>query len=90
MNNCIQRLESHVSLSTNTSNLLEKQVKHLQKQLLACQQYSRRDCIDICGIDKGIKDEDLESEVCEIFSEINIHLDEENDRQAYLIFRICF
>lgn len=45
-------LESLVIVSYTTSTLLSKKVKSVESELLASQQYSRRECIEIDGIDK--------------------------------------
>ena len=49
-----------------------KKVIELEKKIYANQQYSRRDCVEIVGIDETIGNEDLESKVIDILGDINV------------------
>ena len=82
LNHKVVQLESNMAICSNTSSLLAGRIKHLERQLLASQQYSRRECLDICGIDTAVSDKELENTVCEILSEIEVDLNPERDLQA--------
>ena len=57
--------QSLTILKDNTSNLLVNRIKILEMDLLKSEQYSRRECLDISGMDKDVKDDELEGKVCE-------------------------
>jgi len=78
----IEMMESKIAIADTTTSILVKEVKHLQKELYASQQYSRRECVEIVGIDKEIKDDDIEEKICEILEQINVDVDAEADIQA--------
>ena len=69
-------------VSKNTSDLLAKRVRNLETELLKANQYSRRECLDISGIDKNVDDDQVEEEVTKILSGIGIEIDKERDIQA--------
>ena len=50
----------------------EKRLYDIEKQAYACQQYSRRDSIEIVGIDTSVTDAVLEQKVCDILSDIDV------------------
>ena len=73
----IQRLEERFDevqsinmICKNTSTLLKDRVRKLECDILKAQQYSRRECLDVVGIDNEINDEDLEGQVCDIIGNI--------------------
>lgn len=82
MDKRLSELESRISISANTSSLLSNRVKTLEKELLASQQYSRRECIEIDGIDLSIKNDELESSVQKILGDINVKISVDVDIQA--------
>lgn len=82
INKRLEQVESQLVIATNTSSLLQKKTQALERQLLASQQYSRRECLDFSGIDKDVTDSDLEEKVVEILSNIDINIDADNDIQA--------
>lgn len=69
-------------VAQNVSGLLQEKVKSLEIALLKSEQYSRRECLDINGMDNQIADEDLEGKVCELLQGINITVNAETDIQA--------
>ena len=82
MNERIIRLESQIIVSSKTSDLLSRRILSLERQLLAAQQYSRRECLDIVGISKNIEDNQIEDKVCEIISGIGVTINPLMDIQA--------
>ena len=51
---------------------MRNRVITLEKDNFACQQYSRRDTIELAGIPPNIKDEELEAKACDLFGEIGV------------------
>ena len=70
------------AVSQNVSKLLKDRVKELESNALKSEQYSRRECIDISGMDNKISDENLEVKVCEVLEGINVNVNAEVDIQA--------
>lgn len=77
----IDEIQSISLVRENASNLLFCKVKELEKALLKSEQYSRRECLDITGLGDD-SDEDLETNVCTLFSNIGVALDKDKDVQA--------
>ena len=74
--------QSLTILKDNTSNLLVNRIKILEMDLLKSEQYSRRECLDISGMDKDVKDDELEGKVCELLKSLSVEIKSENDIQA--------
>ena len=75
-------LQSINLIASNTSSLLVKKVKSLEKELLKSQQCSRRECLDASGIAETVNDEDVEQEVCTLLRDIGVEIDPNKDIQA--------
>lgn len=78
----IEQIQSINSVKEKTSDLLVKRVKDLETSLLKAEQYSRRECLDITGIDRSVADSQIEGEVCGILASIGVNFQPEKDVQA--------
>lgn len=75
------KLLSKESITENVSLLISERIDTLETELYAQQQYSRRECLEIVGIDNSIQTEDLEENVIELFDEIGVDINS-SDIQA--------
>ena len=66
------QLESSLAVTKAVNDQLVNRVVELERQVNANCQYSRRECLEISGIPNSIKQDDLESKVCEILSTIDV------------------
>ena len=70
------KLESTLAVTKNVNDQLIKRIESLERQTNANSQYSRRECLEISGIPKSVANDDLESKVCEILSDIGVIINE--------------
>ena len=77
----MDELQSVNLVSQNSSTLLLGRVRKLESDLLIANQYSRRECLDISGLD-DVEDEDIENEVAKIITDLGIQISESRDIQA--------
>ena len=66
------------------SNLCKK-ITTLERQCLANNQYSRRECLEISGIPENIENKDLENLTLQIFEQIDISVDPENVEDCHWV-----
>ena len=77
----IQRLQDDNNLLREKIALLEKRVEDAESHSHLLEQYGRRNNIEIEGISDTVSDENLESKVISILSEIDVNV-ESNDIEA--------
>ena len=78
----VDELQSVNSVAQNSSSLLAGRIRKLESDLLIANQYSRRECLDISGIEENVSDEDIENEVAKVISDLGVHISESRDIQA--------
>ena len=84
MNERFDKLESDVgklSEAGNEEKMENKRLYELEKNIYASQQYSRRDSIEIVGINEKVSDIELEAKCCDILGDIGVPITP-NDIQA--------
>ena len=67
LNDSISKLHSELAVTKIVNNLLVTRLSTLERQCRANAQYSRRECLDIVGIPRGVSGEVLEEKVLNIF-----------------------
>ena len=72
INDRFNKLESSLAVSHNTSTHLCNRIVDLERNLHAVEQYSRRECVEITGINDSISDSALQREVINILQSINV------------------
>ena len=75
LNAKIDQIRSELIVSKKVNDLLCTKVKDLEVRLAQSEQYSRRECLELAGIPKSVKQEDLEPKVLNIFKEIDVVID---------------
>ena len=65
------KLESELQVTKSVNSKLVDQITYLQRKCAENEQYSRRECIELVGIPKSVKDEDLEKTVCDLLDITN-------------------
>ena len=65
---------------------MEKRVLSLETQSFESQQYSRRDSLEVVGIDLSVPDKDLESKAREIFEEIGVTVEPRDIQACHRLF----
>ena len=72
-----EKLESELLITKQVNTKLCDQMKLLERQCWANEQYSRRECLEISGVPESVSDKDLEGKVLNLFQKIDIevHLD---------------
>ena len=60
--------------STESNPAVEKRMIALEKDNFSCQQYSRRDTVEIAGFPTDIADVELEAKACDLFGEIGVNI----------------
>ena len=56
INEKFKKLEAEISLSQNVNNKLKEQLIMVEKQCWKNEQYSRRECVEVCGLPENISD----------------------------------
>ena len=72
INETFSNLEADIRVTKNVNTLLTKQLIETERQCWANAQFSHRECLEIVGIPESVKNEDLESKVCEIVDKIGV------------------
>ena len=65
--NDLKKKYDEVAVTSNDNRLYE-----LEKQVFSNSQYSRRDTLEVVGIEESVNDDKLEDKVIEIFSDIDV------------------
>ena len=78
----IEEIQSVNTVCQNTSDLLVDRIQKLETDLLKAEQYSRRECLDITGINSAVKDDELEDKVCDLLKDIGVNIEKDSDIQA--------
>ena len=64
-----RKLESDLAISRNANDKFTKQLILVKRKCWASKQYYRQECLEISGIPKSIRDDDLQDCVLKIFNE---------------------
>ena len=75
-------LESDVSITKNVNKLLKTKITQLERNCHASEQYSRRECLEICGIPSTVSDADVEKKICQILEVIDVKVSPTNGVEA--------
>ena len=65
------KLEADLNKSRNVNSKLSDRVINVERKCFANEQYSRRECLEISGIPRSVKDNELETKVLSILEEID-------------------
>ena len=65
-------VESSLVVTKNVNDNLLNRITTLERSLLAQEQYSRRECLEIVGIPVSIDDKNFQATVCNILNEIDV------------------
>ena len=72
-------------VTKNVNNLLSSRLVDTERQFRANAQYSRRECLDIAGIPREVKDETLEKSAVRIFDEVGCSIDTDGIEICYWV-----
>ena len=75
INEKFEKLEAEISLSQNVNNKLKEQLIMVEKQCWKNEQYSRRECVEVCGLPENISEKD----VVDLCNELDVNI---NDLEA--------
>ena len=67
LNDWFSQLESENVVVKQANSLLSKRLVDMERQCWANFQYSRRECIEVVGIPKSVKNNELEEKVLTVF-----------------------
>ena len=73
-----EKLEPELLLTKQVNTKLCNQMKLLERQCWANEQYSRRECLEISGVLESVSDKDLEGKVFNLFQKIDIEVHPDN------------
>ena len=73
-----EKLESELVVTKHVNTRLSDQIKLLERQCRANEQYSRRECLEISGIPESVSDIDLEGKFLNLFQKIDIEVHPDN------------
>ena len=68
------KLESEINIVKKVNTVLNKRVTDMERQCCANAQYSKRNCLEVAGIPCDVSNENLESEVLEVFSKVGCEI----------------
>ena len=68
------KLESEINIVKKVNTVLNKRVTDMERQCCANAQYSKRKCLEVAGIPCDVSNENLESEVLEVFSKVGCEI----------------
>ena len=68
------KMEAELMVTRTVNDKLVKQNRLLERKCAANEQYSRRECLEICGIPDNISNNDLEDTVLNIFNETGVRI----------------
>ena len=80
-----KHMESELSVVKNVNHLLSKRLVDMERQCWANAQYSRRECLELVGIPKSFKDDDLEGVVTKFVSKVGINIIERDVQAVHRI-----
>ena len=73
-----EKLEPELLVTKQVNTKLCDQMKLLERQCWANEQYSRRECLEISGVPESVSDKDLEVKVLNLFQKIDIEVHPDN------------
>ena len=70
----------------DTDSKTQDRLLKLEKECHSHNQYTRRDCIEVAGIDTSVTEEKLEEKVCEILGDIDVAVDPSSIQACHRLY----
>ena len=87
LNDKFTNLESQLLVTKNVNSLLQERVIDFERKCWANAQYSKRECLEVAGIPKSVKQNELEDKVLRIFKKFGSDIPSDNIEACHRVGR---
>ena len=87
LNDKFTNLESQLLVTKNVNSLLQERVIDFERKCWANAQYSKRECLEVAGIPKSVKQNELEDKVLRIFKKFSSDIPSDNIEACHRVGR---
>ena len=79
----LKKIESELSVSRNVNSKLHERLVALERECWGNNQYSRRECLEITGVQDSVSNDDLEKTTIKIFDKLDVAIDPSNIKDCH-------